>query len=244
MNEALTMVRKLTTEEWIEKAIAKHGDKYDYSMAIYTKAHERVKIACSVGHVFFQKAYSHLNGKGCNECGGSRRSNTQEFIEKAKAKHGDKFDYSMVEYVRDGSKVKIICKKAGHVFLQTPNDHKQGLGCNECLYLSRRGETHPNWNPDLTDEVRRSKRQLHLSEQKEWRTSVYDKDGFACQKCHDDKGGNLNAHHILPWSKFPEVRFDVDNGITFCRTCHHKYHSAYKLAECNHKTIAEFLATN
>jgi len=64
----------------------------------------------------------------------------------------------------------------------------------------------------------------HTTEYKRWRFDVYSRDGFACQLCGDDRGGNLNAHHIYPYAKHPELRLDLDNGITICETCHDRLH--------------------
>lgn len=61
-------------------------------------------------------------------------------------------------------------------------------------------------------------------EYKNWRYDVYSRDGFTCQKCGDSKGGNLNAHHIKPFSEYPKLRFKLDNGITLCKPCHKKEH--------------------
>lgn len=66
--------------------------------------------------------------------------------------------------------------------------------------------------------------QRYSSQYKRWRFDVYSRDKFTCQKCGDKKGGNLNAHHIKPFADHPELRFDVDNGITLCEGCHKKEH--------------------
>lgn len=57
---------------------------------------------------------------------------------------------------------------------------------------------------------------------KNWRRKVFERDGYACQKCGDSRGGNLNAHHIKSFSVFLELRFDVSNGVTLCESCHRK----------------------
>ena len=62
----------------------------------------------------------------------------EEFIEKAKLKHGDKYDYSMVEYINWNTKIIIICKEHGE-FLQVPNNHLNGRGCFYCSYDNKRG---------------------------------------------------------------------------------------------------------
>jgi len=56
-----------------------------------------------------------------------------------------------------------------------------------------------------------------------WRDKVFARDGYTCQKCHkyDLK---LNAHHIEPFIKNPELRYDLSNGITLCVKCHREEH--------------------
>lgn len=58
---------------------------------------------------------------------------------------------------------------------------------------------------------------------KKWRKDVFVRDDYTCKKC-GLKGGRLNAHHIKEWAEFPELRFDIDNGITLCEPCHYATH--------------------
>ena len=62
-----------------------------------------------------------------------------KFIEKAKNRHGDKYDYSKVEYINSTTKVCIICKEHGE-FWQTPHGHVRGQGCPKCAKI-KRGDT-------------------------------------------------------------------------------------------------------
>lgn len=61
-------------------------------------------------------------------------------------------------------------------------------------------------------------------EYQHWRDAVYARDGYTCQHCGDSRGGNLQAHHIQPYAEFPELRYDVANGLTLCRDCHERVH--------------------
>ena len=99
-------------------------------------ARYNVNIRCKIHGVFTQMATNHLGGKGCKECSRikvakDQTSNTEEFIKKAKNVHGDKYDYSLVDYKNNRTHIEIICKIHGS-FLQTPSDHLSGKGCKEC----------------------------------------------------------------------------------------------------------------
>ncbi len=125
------MSKKLTTEEFIEKAIAVHVDRYDYSLVDYGGNQIKIKIVCKKHGIFEQRPADHLFGQGCDVCGGTHKLTTEQFIEMAITVHGDKYDYSLVEYVNNSTKIKIICKMHG-VFEQNPADHLSNRGCYLC----------------------------------------------------------------------------------------------------------------
>lgn len=126
-------MKRLTQEEFINRAIAIHGDKYDYSKTVYVNSRTKVCIICKkCGCEFWQAPSFHITrGDGCPMCNPRHKMNTEEFIQKAVNKHGDKYDYSLVKYIDAGTKVKIICRKHG-VFEQTPAAHIAGQGCPKC----------------------------------------------------------------------------------------------------------------
>lgn len=127
---------KYTNEEFIDRVQKIHGDKYDYSKVEYKNAHTPVVIICPEHGEFSMHPANHLKGQGCPKCGnilkGSyQKSNTEEFIRKSKLVHGDKYDYSKVDYVNNRVKVIITCPEHGD-FIQKPLDHLHGSGCPEC----------------------------------------------------------------------------------------------------------------
>lgn len=130
------MGRKLTKEEFVMRANEIHNNRYDYSKVNYINKHTKVCIVCPIHGEFWQTPNNHLSRNGCPKCWKKRNltsklSNTQEFTEKARKIHGDKYDYSKVIYEHSLKKICIICPKHGE-FFQTPNMHLNGEGCPTC----------------------------------------------------------------------------------------------------------------
>lgn len=125
------ITKKSNTKEFIEKAVSIHGNKFGYAFVVYQGNNVKVSIHCREHGMFEQIPNSHLNGKGCPTCGGTGKSTTKRFIKQASVIHQDKYDYSMVNYVNNQTKVKINCSNHG-LFEQTPNDHLDGAGCPGC----------------------------------------------------------------------------------------------------------------
>lgn len=128
-------MKRLTSSEFIEKAIMVHGNRYDYSETSYGQNNRtKITIICPVHGRFLQSPNNHLDCKtGCPICSNNVKLTTKTFITKAHKIHGNRYDYSKTVYGNNNSdKVIIICKIHG-VFSQTPANHI-GLhqGCPTC----------------------------------------------------------------------------------------------------------------
>lgn len=112
---------------------------YDLSETVYINKRTKIKYVCKKHGIQEQLPLTFLQ-RGCPKCarenGAKKRKkclpiSTEEFIEKAKLIHGDKYDYSLVDYKNKFSNIKIICPTHG-VFEQEARIHTQGHGCQSC----------------------------------------------------------------------------------------------------------------
>lgn len=135
-------------------------------------------------------------------------------------------------------KIKCICKQCRKGFEIYPSQLKKGFGsvCSwACRVKYRRGENaiaagprldmmgdkNINWKNgvSLVPKKQRNITKEHLA----WKRRIFARDGGTCKYCGATK--NLNAHHILPYKEYPELAYDIDNGITLCYECHKTEHS-------------------
>ncbi len=172
------------------------------------------------------KMENHWNWKGgfpkCFDCSELLKSyySTRCFPCYGKTKIKDKPTFNCLQ-----------CKKE---FVDTKSDFNRKYCSSDCHNESRKGQIpwnkgkvqyqtlgsrNPNWQNGKTEE---SKRLRNTVQYKNWRTAVFERDDYTCQKCGDNRGGNLEADHIKQFAYFLELRFDVDNGRTLCVPCHRK----------------------
>ncbi len=131
------MGKKLTLDEFIDKATIKHNNKYDYSNVIYEHSNIKINIICSIHGSFQQKPKKHLFGDGCKKCGTDIIKNKTKlsldiFIKRSNEIHNNKYDYSNINfYTNAHTKVNINCLIHG-IFEQTPANHLKGKNCSKC----------------------------------------------------------------------------------------------------------------
>lgn len=148
-------MKKLTTEEFIEKAKRVHGDKYSYEKTQYINSRTKVCIICPEHGEFWQLANAHLQGQGCSVCGrlnqsqklsvrqnnrrlhkGRKCFTTKEFIQRANEVHRYKYKYDKCRYTKSKYKVTITCEQHGD-FKQTAGAHLRGCGCPKCKLVAQ-----------------------------------------------------------------------------------------------------------
>lgn len=155
--------RQKTQEEFINDAILKHGNKYDYSKVIYKNDTSKVEIVCKIHGSFFQQAGSHLYGTACPRCAVEyTKSKTKlllsDVLDNFKKVHGDVYDYSNIkEYVNNVTKMPIVCSKHG-LFYKTYTSHCNArVGCDKCRVSTIKGRKLGNGKCDYNWFIDRSK---------------------------------------------------------------------------------------
>jgi hypothetical protein len=213
------------TEEFIKKAKVIHGNKYDYSLVDYKDSRHKIKIICKLHGEFDQTAQNHLNGKRCSKCYGTNKSNTEEFIKKAKIIHGDKYDYSLVDYKNRSKPIKILCQKHG-LFEQLPYLHLKGCICYNCYAKNRCESTeefikkakviHGDKYDYSSTEYKNVTNKMNIICQKhglfEQSASSHLR-GFGCQICKNSKG----EEKISNFLKLNNISFEREKRFENCR---------------------------
>ena len=129
---------KYKTKLFISKAKKIHGSKYDYSQSKYVNIKTKVKIICPIHGVFEQLPNNHiLKAQRCPACTGNKKKTTSSFIVEANKIHKNKYDYSLVKYKNNQTKIIIKCPKHGE-FERTPSSHLMGRGCYHCALENKR----------------------------------------------------------------------------------------------------------
>lgn len=144
---------------------------------------------------------------------------------------------SRVENNKNEKNARWLCKcDCGRRNPIVRGTHLERGVIDKCYTCARGGVNHPLYNPNITDEERLMKR--NYPEYSEWRGRVFGRDKRKCQICGSSE--NINAHHILNYSKYRELRTDIDNGITLCEDCHMEFHSIYGRKNNNKEQLDEY----
>ena len=122
--------------------------------------------------------------------------------------------------IKDGNNkfCSRLCYAASLVGIKRSDEYKAAMRGRNYV-----GNRNPNWKGGVTSENRK---QRGSEEFKKWRSSVFKRDHWTCQKCGSRSKANqyvrIEAHHIKPFATFSNLRFVIDNGLTLCKKCHDK----------------------
>ena len=212
------------TLNFISKSEIIHQKKYDYSLVNYINNITKVKILCSVHGVFEQTPKNHLKGCNCPKCSSYLKSgknlSQDDFIRMSKITHGNKYDYSLVEYVNNNTKVRIICLTHG-IFEQKPYHHYNGHGCRKCSndfksfdeFINKSNQIHDSkYNYSLVlyvDTHTKVKILCPIHGVFEQRP-IHHYGGSGCPKCKNSKGETVISNFLKHKNIFflPQKKFD------------------------------------
>lgn len=224
-----------TNELYIQQANKVHNNLYSYDSLEYTGIYNKIIVTCRKHGDFTVKAADHLNSNtGCKQCTKEKvTKSTDTFTLEAKQVHGDKYDYSSVEYKHSSLKVKIICSSHG-VFMQTPHSHLAGNKCPKCSreeqkgvynstilnrykdhYLKSKGCLYLIKLPDISDDVYKIGISINFTRRK----NALRYDFGTVVKILEHNTNIYNAYHLEQYlhNEFSEYRYflnDIKSGYT------------------------------
>ena len=209
----------------IKKCFEKEGYQVITEEKDYKNNRTKLHYICPSGHEGKIDVHSFMRGVRCKTCAGLKMTkentmpyeNIKSYIEGENGNRCKLISFKN-EYQNTKTKLEIQCK-CGNTFKTDFINfkHENKKQCNECGLELRSKENSPNWRGGTSSERDIIK---NSDEYKNWRSSVFKRDNYTCQCCGDNKGGNLEAHHIENFSEYEELRFDINNGITLCKKCH------------------------
>ena len=189
----------------------------------YINNHTKIKCRCNkCKKIFYKTPSSILLGNGCPICSSHKFRDHEDFVYDMKSVN-PKIKI-LGKFSNTKEKILVECIVCGNKWESTPNMLLQGFGCRKCYMDNNRGENHPNWNPNLSDEDRILGR--GYSEYSDWVNKILENDKWTCQ-ITSQIGGNLNVHHLDGYNWCKDKRLDIKNGITLSHEIHNEFHSIY-----------------
>jgi hypothetical protein len=211
--------KRRNTAVYIEDCVKIHGNVYNYSLVQYTKMHNKVKILCKKHGLFEQTAKRHLEGHACRKCAIEKqclrqKDDTKNFIKKAKAIHGNIYNYDKTVYGKNAhQKVVITCKKHGDFFI-TPNSHLSKK--SNCLKCGREksGWTRTSWEKACTGKTAKLYvLKCELNEERFYKIGITSKDTIKGRYgCIKQMPYHYEIEHIIK-SEDPVYIFNLEKEL-------------------------------
>jgi hypothetical protein len=215
---------------FIEKSNIIHDNLYDYTLVDYINNKTKVKIICKEHGVFEQRPDNHIQNQKCPYCINNNIKNTKDnFIKSSIEKYGKLYDYSLVDYKSNKTKVSIICKEHGE-FMQTPNNHLSKsvkIACQKCSakyrmiefedIIERCNEIHNNYYDysKLSYDGRNKKSIIICPKHGEFEQIIHSHLlGSGCRKCSSSNGEKLISNLLNELN----IEFKIEHKFPNCKS--------------------------
>lgn len=191
----------------------------------YKNQHQQLDYICSCGDRNIITFNNFAKSQKCKKCATIKRADSfrRPYEEVKKIFEDNNCKLLSKTYINPRTPLDYICE-CGNISKIKLDYFLDGVRCKKCFIERNSGTNHWKYNPNLTDEDRADRRALLKNQ--EWRKKVYKRDDYTCHLC-EQRGVKLNAHHLMAYHKYKKLRFDVNNGITLCSTCHRDFHKEY-----------------
>lgn len=160
---------------------------------------------------------------------------TEEYRAKQRATHlkiGSKPPRHTTEQLKEWSK-KLGLKPPSRLGFKASEETRTKMRNS-----AKHGSLNVNWKGGISNTNKLVRKSYRF---KEWRKAVFERDDYTCQK-YKVRGVSLHPHHVLNFSEYPELRFDVNNGVTLSEKAHREFHSKYGRINNTREQIVEFLS--
>lgn len=227
-------MRKLTTKEFIEKAIKIHDNKFNYSLIEYEHSKIKVNILCNnCNKVFEQTPYRHLLGNGCNYCSRTKLLTQKEIIEKSIEIHGNKYNYDNIVYINNKTNLNILCNNCNKVFEQNSNNHiNKKCGCPNCYINNITTESFI----EKSIEIHRDLYNYNLVNYINTKTKI----DIICNKCNNIFKQLPNNHLHLKGCPICNNSKGEIIIYNFLKDNYIEFKKQYKFSDCKYKKVLPF----
>lgn len=223
-----------------------------FSPSEYKNAHQKLPFICQ-SHIEKGVQYTSYDilifrkYKGCTFCGHEKGTEERRYsYQYVNGKFNEK-DYTLISssYSNADEKLDFVCNKHSELGVQQTTFWSvltANCSCQKCRFLQTSGENNFNWKGGISSEREKFK---ITPEYRNWRKAVFQRDDYTCQVC-GVRGVGLSAHHILNYSEYPELRTDINNGLTICFEHHDtsspfSFHSLYSTRNNTPEQLQEYI---
>lgn len=203
---------------------------------IYINSSSPLEIMCEFGHVSKKNIRHIKEGRGCKACRGVSDRQDFEYIKNKAEELG--LTILSTEYIDAHTKMNMVCNK-GHQIEKTWHSIRHGQKCRECSYTDMSGEGNPNYNQDISEELRVKMRTI--PEYSAWRRAVLKRDNYTCICCGKYNKKSV-THHVFNYRDNPDLRTDISNGVTMCEKDHLEFHKIYGRKNNTQEQLDEFIS--